>query len=167
MNSNDNQLRIPFWNSAGQIIPHLLYEFLNDQGIGLYFPDDANMKNSEPVIVKVVENIVCQVNVGHLLEVTKCYILKVTAETGNSGPILDSLHTKTALFGDKNLKLLKTLKLIFLSDTPEAGYFFFKNGVVEVTAVGITLRPYSDFDQYVWESSIIPFNFTIVEEDAL
>lgn len=142
---NTNEQPFIFWNSKGQIVPHLLYEFFELEGIGSHFPDDGNKKNSEPVIVKIVGNIVTPVNVGYLLDLTKSHILKVTAESGEAGPILDSLHSKTGLFSDKNLKLLKTLKLDFITDTADTGYFFFKNGIVEVTAAGIALKPYSDY----------------------
>jgi len=163
MERNNLQQIVPFWNSAGQIIPHRLYEFFTEKGIGNFFTDDSNKKNTEPVIVKIVGNTVSPVNVGYLLDLTKSYILEATADAGNSGPILDSLHTKTALFGDKNLKLLKTIKLNFISDTPDAGYFFFQNGVVEVKADAISLKPYTDFEDFVWEKSIVPVNFEPVD----
>jgi len=166
MERTDNQ-PFTFWNSRGQIVPHLLYEFFELQGIGSHFPDDVNKKNSEPVIVKIVGNNVSPVNVGYLLDITKNHIMQVTAESGEAGPILDSLHSKTSLFGDKNLKLLKTLKLDFISDTADTGYFFFKNGIVELSADGIELKPYSDFDNYVWEKSIIQMDFFPVDEIEL
>ena len=156
-----------FWNSAGQIVPHLLYEFFEEQGIGLHFSEEKERKNAEPLIVKTTSNIVSQVNVGFLLDITKRHILDCTAEAGESGPILDSLHSKTGLFSDKNLKLLKTLRLEFLTDTPECGYFFFQNGVVQVSAEGIKLRQYSDFDQFVWEKSIIQKDFLKSELEEL
>ena len=92
-----------FWNGKGQIIPHLLYEFFANKGLGNYFSDTINKKVSEPVIVKIVGNIVSPVNVGYLLDITKNYIIELTQESGEAGPILDSLHKSTALFGDKNL----------------------------------------------------------------
>lgn len=156
-----------FWNGEGQISPHQLYDYFNSEGIGKYFFDEEKKKSTEPILVKITDNVVSSVSVGYLLEMTKDYILNCTAETGNSGPILDSLHSRTSLFGDRNLKLLKTLALDFISDTPECGYFFFRNGVVQVFANEITLKPYSDFDQHVWESSIIPMDFTPVNHEEL
>lgn len=164
MKSNEKTSKVMvFWNSRGQIIPHLLYEFLSESGFGLYFPDDRTKKKSDPSIVKVNGNIVSQVNVGYLLSFTKDYILEVNSQDGDAGPILDSLHKSTGLFGDKNLKLLKSLSLNFLSDTKNMAYFFFLNGVVQVSGEGIVLRLYSDFDQYIWEGSIIQMDFAVAE----
>jgi hypothetical protein len=64
-----------FWRENGQIVPHLLYEFFIEKGIGKYFPDDTNKKNTEPVLIKLNGNIVSPVNIGYLLELTKEYIL--------------------------------------------------------------------------------------------
>jgi hypothetical protein len=57
--------------------------------------------------------------------------------------------------------------LEFITDTSEYGYFFFKNGVVEVSANGIELKEYDDFDRYVWEKSIIQMDYVPVELDEL
>ncbi len=167
METTDNQQPFIFWNSKGQIVSHLLYEFFDLEGIGSHFLDDGNKKNSEPVIVKIVGNIVSLINVGYLLNLTKSHILEVMAESGEAGPILDSLHAKTGLFSDKNLKLLKTLKLDFINDTEESAYFFFKNGVAQISSNGIELKPYSDYDDFVWEKSIIPQDFVPVDEVEL
>lgn len=37
---------IIFWNGAGQISPDKLYQFLVSQGIGNYFSDNINKKNT-------------------------------------------------------------------------------------------------------------------------
>jgi len=156
-----------FWDAKGNIRPHLLYDYFNLIGIGNYFSDEKNMKTADPTLVKTNGNVVSKINVGHLLEITKEHILRRTEETGDSGPILDSLHAKTALFSDKNLRLLKTLPLNFISDTPEYGYFFFLNGVVQISATETLLKPYSEFDDFVWESSIIQRDYVPVETKDL
>jgi hypothetical protein len=148
-----------FWNGKGQIIPHLLYEYFASKGIGNYFSDEINKKTSEPVIVKIVGNIVSPVNVGYLLDITKNYILECTQESGEAGPILDSLHKSTALFGDKNLKLLPTLNLEFLTDRADCGYFPFKNGVIKVTSDDVLLLKYDEIDQYIWGKNIIKLDY--------
>ena len=164
---NRNIDRFVFWDGKSLIVPHLLYEFFTRKGIHNHFPEEINKKNTDPVIVKISGNIVSPVNIGFLLEITKNHIIDCTAESGESGPILDSLHKSTGLFSEKNLKLLKTLKLNFISDTPEYGYFFFKNGIVQVSGSGIALKPYTDFDDYVWEKSIIQLDYIPISTDEL
>lgn len=159
--------QVIFWNGEGQISPHLLYEFLAGKGIGLYYPDEKSRKKSNPVIVKVDGNIVSEVGVNYLIELTKEHILDATAESGESGPILDSLHRSISLYRDRNLKLLRRLNLQFISDTKNAGYFFFTNGIVQVTAETITMHNYEDFDGYIWENSIVNLEFNLTNVSHL
>jgi len=156
-----------FWDGSGRIVPHLLYEFFTIKGIYNYFPEENKKKNTDPVKVRAIGNIVFPINDGYLLEIAKTHILDCTAESGENGPILDSLHKSTALFGEKNLRLLKPLKLNFISDTIEYGYFFFRNGIVQVSGSGIVLKPYTDFGDYLWEKSIIQSDFVPIGTDEL
>lgn len=158
-----NDAPFVIWDGSGKIVPHLLYEFLSREGIGKYFPESARWKNTNPMILKVRGNVLCEVNVTFLLELAKNHILKCTEENGESGPILDSLHKSTNLFSDKNLMLLPTLDLDFISDTRECGYLFFKNGIVEITAESVVLKEYVEFDRYLWESSIINLDFKEID----
>ena len=156
-----------FWGGDGKIIPHLLFEYFGKIGIGKYYPEDTKWKKTEPVIVRIDGNIVSEVNVSYLLEIAKNYIDESLGEEGKAGPVLDSLHKNTSLFGDKNLKLLPALKLGFISDTRDAGHFFFKNGVVKVTSDAVTLHSYGEFDQYIWESNILNIDYIPVAVEEL
>lgn len=155
-----------FWDDRGKIIPNRLYEFFFKHGIGKYYPDPQSTKNAQPIVVKVTGSLVSEVSVNYLLEFTRDYIVNLSVEPGKTGEILDSLHTSTSLFGDKNLKLLTTLNLEFISDEPEKAFLFFLNGVLEVTGSHVNVKAYSEFDQYVWESSIIQHEFSPVEDSA-
>ena len=93
--------------------------------------------------------------------------LNIQKNPGGAGPILDSLHKSTSLFGDKNLKFLPTLKLEFLSDTRTTGYLFFKNGVLKVTGISTSLHNYEEFGEFVWENNIINIDFSSVKSSVL
>jgi hypothetical protein len=156
-----------FWRENGQLVPYLLYEFFSTNGFGKYFLDEIKKKNTEAIIVKVDGNIVSPVNIGYLLEFTNDYIKTNVKDQSLQCNIMNSFHMKMSLFSDKNVKLLKTLPLNFISDTPTRGFLFFRNGVLEITRDAVQLKDYSDFDDYIWEKSIIPFNFTVVDFDTL
>jgi hypothetical protein len=156
-----------FWNGDGRIIPHLLYEFFFKNGIGKYYPDDTRWKNTDPLIVKIKGNLVSEVNVAYLLETARNYICEYCNDEGERGPIIDSLHKSISLFGDKNLKLLPTMELQFISDTRNNGYFYFRNGILQVTAEDISIHEYKEFNQYVWENSIIDIDFKPVTIENL
>ncbi|WP_346855392.1 hypothetical protein [uncultured Draconibacterium sp.] len=159
--------KLAFWDGSGKIIPHLLYRFLGDQGFGKYFTDKKRLKNTESLIVKRNGNIVSEVNVGYLLETVNNYVKNYFEEGGEIGPVLDSLHKNTSLFGDRNLKFLPTLNLEFISDTRKNAFFFFRNGVVQVDKHAIVVKGYNEFDRCVWENSIINQNFVPVENGML
>lgn len=157
-----------FWGTDNKIVPHLLYEFFTGIGIGKYFTDNHKWKNSDSIIVKVKNNVVSEVNCGYLLETANLYIKDYTKKNaGNCGLILDSFHKNTALFGEKNLKLLQTLKLEFITDSKDAGYFFFQNGIVIVMKDKIHIKRYEDFDRHVWEKSIVPIDFNPLDTNIL
>jgi hypothetical protein len=156
-----------FWSGDGKIIPHLLYEYFKIIGVGKYYPESSKWKYTDPLIVKINGNVVSVVNVNFLLEMAKNYIYAFFEEISDAGPVIDSLHKSTSLFGDKNLKLLETLKLKFISDDRDSGYFFFRNGIVEVTKDGITLSDYDDFDLFIWENSIINLDFQKIDPNTL
>ncbi|MGM0582855.1 MAG: hypothetical protein ACQETL_19420 [Bacteroidota bacterium] len=149
-----------FWNGAGVIIPSLLYKFLEKQGFGLYYPKQSDTKSANPVVVKVTGNLVSEVSETYLKQCAKAYILDKTEEDGKSDAIIDSLHSKIGLFGNKNQKLLTPLDLEFIEDSKDAAYLFFKNGIVEITSAEIQLKQYADFDGHVWEKNIIDHEFS-------
>ncbi len=162
-----NKEKLAFWDGSGKIVPHLLYQFLTGQGFGKYFPDNKKSKNTEPIIVKRNGNIVSEVNVGYLLETVNNHIMDYFAQNGESGAILDSLHKNTSLFGDKNLKFLPTLNLEFITDTRDKAYFFFRNGVVLVEKNSKEVKSYDEFEDCVWETSIINKDFVPVDSTEL
>ncbi len=166
-NSSQAADKFVFWNGDGQIVPHLLFEFYSRNGIGKYYYDVDNWKITEPVIVKINCNIVSEVNVSFLIETAKNYIYECTEENGEAGPIIDSFHKNTSLFGSRNLQLLPTLQLDFLTDTRNEGYLYFQNLIVKVTAGSVTVHDYDEFDQYIWERSIIKLDFNEISEDEL
>lgn len=166
--AGNNSDKFVFWGEDGKIVPHLLFEYFGKEGIGKYYSDDAKWKNTESVIVKIDGNVVSEVNVTYLLETAKNYINECTEESGKAGPIIDSLHKSTSLFGDRNLKLLPTLKLEFISDSRDVGYLFFKNSVAKVTkGAAVTVHNYDEFDQYVWENNIVNIDFKFIAPEEL
>lgn len=159
--------RIIFWTGDGNIVPSLLYRYFESTGIGLYYPEGTDVKNGNPVVVKVTGNLVNEVSETYLLQTAKNYVLELTEEEGKSDPIIDSIHGSTGLFGSKNQKLLGTIDLNFIKDTKEAAKLFFKNCVLEITANGINQRAYDDFDGHLWAKNIIQQEFSPVTFEEL
>lgn len=159
--------QIIFWTGDGDIEPALLYRFFELNGIGLFYPEGTDIKSGNPVVVKVTGNLVNEVNETYLLQTAKSFILDHTGDDGKSDAIINSLHGNTGLFGNKNQKLLGTVKLDFIEDTKETAKLFFRNYMVEITASGINQISYEDFDGHIWERNIIQHDFSPVPYDEL
>ncbi|WP_320168140.1 hypothetical protein [Mangrovibacterium marinum] len=70
--------------------------------------------------------------------------------------ITDYILNKTALFSMKYLDAVETVCLKMHRDTPEKSYFYFRNGVVKVTANGIEGPvPYRVFKRLIWKDHIL------------
>lgn len=161
---NENQnpepdQRFTFWTAQGKIIPGKLYEFFESCNIGLYFSGENEGKNQLPVVVQETGNLVSEVNETYLQQIAKSYIYDVAMPL-QVLPILDSLHRNVRYFGKKNQYFLPILKLNFIRDTKSSAYLFFKNGIVEITADDIQIKPYGEIEGCVWEKNIVPRKFT-------
>jgi len=143
-----------FWDGSGKISSALLYEFLGKMGFGKFYPLGNDIKNSDPIIVRVQGNVVSEVKFGYILEIVRQHILICKCESGEIESILESLHRNIALLGSKNLMLLSKLDLEFITDSRYSAFFFFRNGIVEITAESISIKDYDDYDQYIWERDI-------------
>lgn len=100
------------------------------------------VKNELQDILKLLEDEVCQ------FEGKEFHI--------NRQDILDKFHNvQASYFSPGSIDILKALKRPFLRDEAEHSYFFFKNGLVKVSASGMDLIPYEQIhDKLIWKSWI-------------
>jgi len=161
MNSKEQLI---FWDSAGRIQPSQLYKFFESEGIGLYHADLTRAKATNPKVVQVKNNLVNEVSESYLIDLAKNQIKKLTSSTGREAIVLDSFHKNIGLFSGRNLFLLPILDIRFIEDTRENTYFFFRNGVVEVSGKGCSLKKYDELTGFVWEKNIIDKEITLQEQ---
>ena len=64
---------------------------------------------------------------------------------------------------EPKIETLKQVKLNFYRDKAGTTALFFKNGFVEITGSGFTLKPYSELNGYIWRDSIIDHEIDITE----
>jgi hypothetical protein len=100
------------------------------------------VKNELQDILKLLEDEVCQ------FEGKEFHI--------NRQDILDKFHNvQASYFSPGSIDILKALKKPFLRDEAEHSYFFFRNGVIKVSASVQELIPYEQIhDQLIWKSWI-------------
>lgn len=112
------------------------------------------VKNELQDILKLLEDVVCQ------FEGKEFHI--------NRQDILDKFHNvQTSYFSPASIDILKALKKPFLRDEAEHSYFFFRNGLVKVSASGRELIPYEQIhDKLIWKSWIEDHDI-VLESDGI
>ncbi|RYD54885.1 MAG: hypothetical protein EOP56_18120 [Sphingobacteriales bacterium] len=161
---NEGDTICTFWaNPQGgklAINRHLLLTFLHDVGgFGLYFYDKGAKT------YKIVRN-----EHGIIEETTteeiKKYLIDYISSLPNSfdgitrDDLLESIYKGASVyFADSFLEFLPRFDIEFLRDTPEAGFFPFRNGVACVTVEGVELKTYAELKKCIWKSHVIGRNF--------
>lgn len=134
--------------------------FLEGHGFGLYFYDKASP------IFKVVHN-----DNNRLEEATTERIKKFTQRyvqgydlqgvDFTQEQLLEVLYKNNNLFSDSLFEFLGAVEIDFLRDNKSTCYFPFRNGVIEITAAGTSLRNYGSVNKVIWKSDIINHNIDI------
>lgn len=65
------------------------------------------------------------------------------------------ITSKTNVFKRDFLSMIKTEEIETLKDTKYTCYLFYRNGVIVVNKDSCEIRPYSDFNVYIWEDQVI------------
>jgi hypothetical protein len=113
--------------------------------------------SDESQLVRVQDGVVSTVNQERIRDHTVEYLAEEVPDGEDvRGALMDDDRN---LFTDRLFQYLPLLERNFQTDTREKSYFFFRNGVVEVTAEEYRLRPHSESDGLVWEEKIIDHDF--------
>ncbi|MBZ0200056.1 MAG: bifunctional DNA primase/polymerase [Ignavibacteriaceae bacterium] len=123
------------------------------------------------VFVRVIDNRVREITSADGKELAMEYLQKIPAsefETATRDEVMDLLiRNSTQIFSDNFFEFLITKQLEFCTDTEESSFFFFENGIVEVTKDALYLSPYENMKGCIWEDEIIKreFNDTKIRSD--
>lgn len=120
-------------------------------------------ENSQPILVKVTDNIVKRVTADDIREYCWVYLCKYEFKDNASTQLkaIQEEFVKSINFNERNIFLIKENPDInFLRDTKERAYLFFKNICLEVTADSIISKNYKDLSGYIWEEQIRPYEYT-------
>ena len=151
--------------SDEKVHPHNLRLFLEKNGFSLYQTnEDRNFEK------KIIFNDKGIIKFYNLVE-TKRWITKfIQKSTSNPEKLLDTwvkfsdIALKRQVIDHlqvySSLKFNNTKSLELLRDNEQKCYLKFKNGIVRVSSDSIVFSQYSDLSKSVFESSIIPRNFS-------
>ncbi len=160
-----------------------VYDAVLDGNSNYYSIEKGKVKFDDGLFIQYLERYGFRtISVARTIELVRiegCVVSKVSAsdvkifvkeQTMNEPKIHNYIIRATRLFSINYLDALKRVDLKMSRDTSTSSYYYFRNGVVKVTAKGIEdPMPYNDFGGLVWREHIIDcdFNKNAVSTDSV
>lgn len=134
-----------------KIDPKLFLQLLDDAGFRVF-----RLNVNDLVYVRIIDNVVSAVSSKDIKEFVLSYITnqKLIPEI-EKHMVINKLLLFSTLFSKEILEVLAALPDSFHTDTSTQMFAYFKNGFVEVTKNGPTLKPYTELDGYIWNTQIL------------
>jgi len=137
------------------VINPLKYKiFLERNGFKKYFPSDTQ----KPTWLYIQSNKVVETSTEKIKDFVLDYLMK-----RNKINVWNYCASFQNLFSENYLLMLESIELLMLKDTKDHSYIAFENGILEVTKDSSKLIDYIDVDGYVWQSQIIPRDWSSLE----
>lgn len=116
------------------------------------------------LLVQIKNNVVTKVDLATLEKTLNLYINKLPykiTENFSRNDLHNAISNRVKHYIDmsKINYFLPVKQIEFLVDSKEVAYFFFKNGVVEVSKEKIIFKNYADVPGYIWNTQIIDHEF--------
>ena len=141
--------------------------FLESEGFCKYRMATDGGTGSNHLYVRIESNIVEEIDSVDVKEFVMNYLGKMAIEEfdgTNRNEIIDTLiKSANQLFTQSFLEFLITRNIEFNKDTSDKGYFYFKNGFVEVQKENVEFYKYDKLTKHIWKKQIIPRNYTETE----
>jgi len=118
---------------------------------------------SNHLFVRVENNIVEEIDSVDVKEFVMNYLERMATEEfegTNRNEIIEALiKSANQLFTQQFLEFLITRNIEFNKDTFNTGYFYYKNGFVEVSIGKIDFHNYKNLKKHIWKKQIIDRNY--------
>lgn len=138
-------------------------KFLESEGFCKYKMDSESGTGSNHLFVRVENNIVEEIDSVDVKEYVMNFLNKMAIEEfdgTNRNEIIDTLiKSSNQLFTQSFLEFLITRNIEFNRDSLDKGYFYFKNGLVEVKRGNIEFYNYDKLTKHIWKKQIINRDF--------
>lgn len=147
-----------FWDKSdkGVIrIVHILFkQFLEDHGFYKFCPEGSN----NYVFVKVTNNLIDHTSEKEM----KDYVLNHLLDLDDM-MVYNYFADNTRFFKEEFLSMLSTIDILFIEDTKDTSYLYYKNCAVQVTKTEVKPIDYLDLGGYVWNDHVIDRNFIMCD----
>ncbi|MFS4447317.1 hypothetical protein [Maribacter sp. 2307UL18-2] len=117
------------------------------------------------------KGIVSKIDISDLKRIVQKNIQRfpdVSDDGATKNDILSMVMANEArLFKVKGLlEFLPLVEFPWVASTESVGYFFYRNGLVEVSEVDIVVKPYESMDGFIWDTQVIDRDFELVEPEG-
>lgn len=154
----EEQASQTFWEKSekGQIkIVHILFkEFIEEHGFFKYCPEGS--KNY--VFVRVTNNLIDHTTEKEIKDFILDYLLDL-----DDASVYNYFAENTKYFREEFLTLLSSIDVLFIADTKDKAYLYYRNCAVRISGKDIKPIDYLDLGGYVWKDHVIDRNFLICE----
>jgi len=139
-----------FWtkNDKGviKIVPMYFKKFLEDNGFYKYAPEGSKSF----VFVRVTNNLIDHSTEKEIKDFVLDHLYQIEDVS-----IYNYFAEQTRYFKEEFLTLINTIDVIFIEDTKDSSYLYFKNCAVKITKDMVSSIDYVDLDGYVWKDQVI------------
>jgi succinate dehydrogenase flavin-adding protein (antitoxin of CptAB toxin-antitoxin module) len=147
-----------FWvkSDKGVIrIIHILFkQFLEDNGFYKFCPEGG--KNY--IFVKVTNNLIDHTSEKEIKDFILAHLLEL-----DDIAVYNYFADNTRFFKEEFLSMISTIDILFIEDTKDASYLYYRNCAVQVTKDEVKPIDYLDLGGYVWKDHVIDRNFTMCD----
>jgi succinate dehydrogenase flavin-adding protein (antitoxin of CptAB toxin-antitoxin module) len=147
-----------FWNKneKGVIrIVHILFkQFLEDNGFYKFCPEGG--KNY--IFVKVTNNLIDHTSEKEIKDFILTHLLEL-----DDIAVYNYFADNTRFFKEEFLSMISTIDILFIEDTKDASYLYYRNCAVQVTKNEVKPIDYLDLGGYVWKDHVIDRNFNMCD----
>ena len=136
----------------------LLVELMKKLGFRRYDKDEGFFT------VQIKKNIVRQCSENELIDSFEKYIIDFDGELPEGVPkdmLLNKIYGAISNYFSKHIlgRLKPNRPIVFNTHTREKAFFYYQNGFVEVTSLGVELKPYSQLENCIWANQVLPRDF--------
>jgi len=124
--------------------------------------------------IRITKNLIKEVTITEIQDFVISYIeeafIKETPKDAeqdiSKDMVLNAFYRSPQTYFSKyKLSLLGTESITVNQDSSDTGYFYFRNGYIEVTKAGIHLHDYSKLKHYVWLDQVIDRDFNLMTNE--
>lgn len=144
--TKDNRFWFKSEKGSVKIIPTIFKKFLEDAGFHKFYPHGSE----NFVFVQVTNNLIDSSTDNKIKDFVLSYL-----ENHEDNTIYDYFASNTKFFKEDFLSMLSPIDVLFIDDTKDQAYLYFRNCAVMITSTGITPVDYIDLGGYVWKNQVI------------